>query len=286
MKINNFILLFALAGLLFAASCKRNQPSAVNTSCYIEKGETPLSEDPECDFSYDYFVKLEYPLSIAACPNGEMEKAVIDSITMFILNSAFGEDMVSRALEGRVPGIKDVPAWKSRVSKVASAVMQYNSKDYIKTNLPLWYRTGDAMSLNWTDSVESYFKGMKDYYISWLVYRSYYGGGSHGSDFEKCCTIDCRNGKPVNEAMIFKKGYEEELSLLLSARAKEILPEKVYETLFSTEIKPNGNFFLSSKGITWSYGRYEIAPFSTGLIRISLPWESVDSLLTRSRERP
>ncbi|MCQ2142920.1 MAG: RsiV family protein [Bacteroidales bacterium] len=281
MKINRFALVPALAGLFLLVSCEDRQTTAVSTTCYIENGETPLSEDPECDFSYDYFVKLEYPTKIGSCPSEEVEKAVIDSITMFILNSAFGEDMVSRAIEGRIPGCKDLAAKKNIVTRVAASAIRYNSNDYVKTNLPLWYRTGDALSLSWNDSIESYFKGMKDSYISWIVYRSYYGGGAHGSDFEKCFTIDSETGTPVTEEMIFREGYREELTELLSERAREILPEAVYSTLYSPVIAPNGNFFFSPKGMTWSYGRYEIAPFRTGLIRISLPWEKVESLLRK-----
>lgn len=281
MRIKHLIAIPTLAASFLLASCEEKPVSNVSTTCYIENGETPLSEDPECDFSYDYFVKLEYPTAIAACPSKETEKAVIDSITMFILNSAFGEEMVTRAIEGRIPGCRDLAAKKNIVTKVAASAMRYNSSDYVKTNLPLWYRTDGANGLGWNDTIESYFKGMKDSYISWIVYRKYYAGGAHGSDFEKCYTIDCRTGRAITEEMLFREGYREELTRLLSERAREILPEEMYSTLFSTTIEPNGNFFFTSKNITWSYGRYEIAPFATGIIRISLPWDKVEGLIAR-----
>lgn len=281
MKSKFFIPLLGLLALVSLSSCEDRQPAVVSTTCYLDNGETPLSEDPDCDFSYDYFVKLEYPTAISVCPDDEIEKAVIDSITMFVLNSAFGEEMVSRAIEGRIPGCKDLATKKNVVTRVAASVMRYNSKDYIKTNLPLWYRAGDALSLSWTDSIESYFKGMRDSYISWIVYRSYYGGGAHGSDFEKCYTIDAETGERITEEKLFREGYREELTKRLSERAKELLPANLYETLYTTEIEPNGNFFFSPKGMTWSYGRYEIAPFATGLIRIALPWDSVEDLIRR-----
>ena len=49
--------------------------------------------------------------------------------------------------------------------------------------------------------------------------------------------------------------------------------------MFLKEIEPNGNFSISDKGVTYIYNHYEIAPYSMGIIRITIPWEDLNDII-------
>ena len=50
------------------------------------------------------------------------------------------------------------------------------------------------------------------------------------------------------------------------------LGEKSYET---ENIIADDNFMISDKGITWLFNPYDIAPYSTGTTRITLPYRAI-----------
>ena len=45
------------------------------------------------------------------------------------------------------------------------------------------------------------------------------------------------------------------------------------------EIVATDNFYVNEDGITWTYDPYEIAPYSVGVVQITLSWEDVLPLL-------
>ncbi len=49
--------------------------------------------------------------------------------------------------------------------------------------------------------------------------------------------------------------------------------------LFVKEIAPNGNFYITNKGVTYLYGRYEIGPYVIGLTRVTVPWAEIVDLV-------
>lgn len=49
--------------------------------------------------------------------------------------------------------------------------------------------------------------------------------------------------------------------------------------LFENHIKPNGNFFVTSKGLGFNYTPYEIGPYAMGEIEIFIPFKDLDVYL-------
>jgi hypothetical protein len=41
------------------------------------------------------------------------------------------------------------------------------------------------------------------------------------------------------------------------------------------EIVATDNFYVNEEGITWTYDPYEIAPYSVGVVQITLSWDEV-----------
>ena len=75
-------------------------------------------------------------------------------------------------------------------------------------------------------------------------------------------------------------GYEEKLAEALTAHLREAVPDQEsYDTMFTHEIKPNGNFTVSEQGVTYIYNQYEIAPYSMGAIHVSVPWDEIRDLI-------
>jgi hypothetical protein len=45
------------------------------------------------------------------------------------------------------------------------------------------------------------------------------------------------------------------------------------------DIVPNENFWLSEKGIHYSYNQYEIAPYAMGVIDVTVPYSELTDIL-------
>ena len=60
---------------------------------------------------------------------------------------------------------------------------------------------------------------------------------------------------------------------------RKSVSQEVYDMLFIKTIEPNGNFFVDPEGITYIYGRYEIGPYASGLVRVTIPWEKLQGIL-------
>jgi len=120
----------------------------------------------------------------------------------------------------------------------------------------------------------------------WLVYEVYsesYTGGAHGIYGSTFLNLDLRNNKDWQLAEIMQV----DTALLSSLLEKEVrrymqIPpaESLGEHLLEDEVKPNGNFFLTHKGITFNYQPYEIAAYAYGEVRIFIPYTAIGQLLT------
>lgn len=45
------------------------------------------------------------------------------------------------------------------------------------------------------------------------------------------------------------------------------------------DIVPNNNFWLNEEGIHYSYNQYEIAPYSMGVINVTVPYADLSDIL-------
>lgn len=162
---------------------------------------------------------------------------------------------------------------------------QQENRAYIQSNSNLremMIRSGDQPTegmLSWIETIEGRaqepYRGMQSY----LIYKYMYTGGAHGLDSEKGLTFRLSDGRPVTEAELFRRGYERKLSELLTARLPKSVSKEVYDMLFVRDIEPNGNFYVDPEGITYIYERYEIGPYVSGLVRVSVPWSELKDIL-------
>ncbi|MCB9045359.1 MAG: DUF3298 and DUF4163 domain-containing protein [Chitinophagales bacterium] len=110
-----------------------------------------------------------------------------------------------------------------------------------------------------------------------------YTGGAHGSFGSFYLNIDRRNKKQLvlNDIMTVDSL---QLIALLTKEAKTHFDLEAGQPLsarmFSDELFVPNNFYISNKGITFSYGLYEIASYADGLVELFIPYNKITELLT------
>lgn len=110
-----------------------------------------------------------------------------------------------------------------------------------------------------------------------------YTGGAHGMHNTQYFNIDTRTGDYISEDVLFEPMSKSVLQTII----KDLLIEKTKVTdgsaitlLEPDAIEPNGNFYFSKNGIVYVFNTYEVAPYSDGLIEITIPYERVKDILS------
>lgn len=237
-------------GLAAAVSC--NTGFGTRTICVEEKYALTDGRTDSLDLS----ISVELPAS-------GLSKEADARISAAITKALFGEDYMTMAPEDAM-----------------HAYAEDFADEYRAENLPMTSIEGlEDSSLDWAEYIEGRFVYVSEDVISYLADRYVYSGGAHGMSAESAYNFDRRTGTDIIEDTFFREGYVPELTRLLTARLPESL-ESPADTamMFIREIGPNGNFSITESGITYIYNQYEIAPYSMGIIRISIPWEELDGL--------
>lgn len=160
-------------------------------------------------------------------------------------------------------------------------VMDMSVKDAYESYRDLWYSelkdsTG-CYSLNDDDVYEKIIKGKFLYndkkYVSYMLsFYDYENGGAHGMSANVPFVFNAETGAVLEEKDLFKEGYKNVVSEMLTAKAKEKAEEYVLQC---EEVEANNVFYLTKDSIVYVFNPYEIAPYSSGVIEIALPLESL-----------
>ena len=193
------------------------------------------------------------------CPEDGLKEKVIHRIREQIKTAIYGENYT-------VLHVDD--GFESFSERMA--------KEYRTTNLDILENIEGPMNLSWEYMADGRFAGSHKHYITYTVSSYTYTGGAHGMSVTKSYIFDMKSGETVEESEFFKDDYMPQLSALLTAHVKDNTENM---TLFVSEVEPNGNFEVSDKGITYIYNPYEIAPYSEGTIRITVPWKELQPIL-------
>ena len=119
----------------------------------------------------------------------------------------------------------------------------------------------------------------------YLVNLDYYEGGAHGITQLLTLNFDNKTGKSVKLSDLMQPDYEQKLNeLLLKALLKktgakdlDALHDQGY--LYSMYIFAPENYLLESDGITFVYNPYELAPYSEGIIKLTIDYDDLEKLL-------
>lgn len=113
-----------------------------------------------------------------------------------------------------------------------------------------------------------------------------YSGGAHGNYGTSYSSYDLVNKKQLKLTDIVTADGKKRLSALLakSVRAQFRLKPSapLTEVLFENRITPNQNFYITGKGIGFSYNPYEIAAYAFGEINVFIPFKEIETNLLPS----
>ncbi len=109
-------------------------------------------------------------------------------------------------------------------------------------------------------------------------------GGAHGNYGTSYLPIDLVNRKSLKLTDVIKAGGVRQLRPLLEKsyrKSRNLKPSEGLTEggLFDNKIEPNENFYITGKGIIFSYQPYEIASYADGEIEIMIDYKDLQTYL-------
>ena len=231
------------AALLLVAGCN------LRTTTYSDEQAIPLGEGQTDSLLQS--VSIEYPVKGA-------KAEVLAKIEDGILNTVFDME--------EIPGSVEETALRYEDNLKDEYFNEYEGLE------------GGFGAKTWEDHVNGYFSGRYKQYLSYMVELYSDRGGAHGISTMTPVVFDKKTGEIVPEEAFFADGYREPVAALLQAHLPEAL-EGDEEALAAVSdpglVVPNGLYEVTKDGVTWYYQPYVIAPFSVGVISISIPWNEL-----------
>jgi len=113
--------------------------------------------------------------------------------------------------------------------------------------------------------------------IVWKDYASsYICKAAHGSYSTTYVNYSVEENKILELSDLMKDGYQKPLAELIRSR---LIEDRVDLIVPAEEIEAPSDFRITSTGLTFIYGIYEIAPYSSGEINVAFDGYELDSLL-------
>jgi len=119
-----------------------------------------------------------------------------------------------------------------------------------------------------------------------------YSGGAHALTAVYPINVDMKTGRVVELSDVFTPSGIQALPQLLedAFRQQRSIPANASLTeqgnLFEEVLTPTESFSLHPDKIVFTYNPYDIAPYSEGIIEVSIPWKQIEPLLTPRYSSP
>lgn len=264
------VLLLAASGFFFSCGNIVNKNAGALEFDSIQVNETAHlfgdTAKPACNLVINF-----------AYVSKSTDERMKDSLNTFFLSACFGDKYMTMTPE--------------------EAMKKYTEKyvaDYRKDLEPMYKKDeqdkeDDASMEAWY----SYYKGIEShvqlYTKRLLVYRidyNEYTGGAHGIYMSSFLNMNLQTLSPIRLDDLFVNDYSEALTDLLwnqlmadnKVTSRQELEDMGYVT--TGNLEPTENFYLGKEGITFYYNVYDIAPYVMGPVKITLPYEMMQHLLS------
>lgn len=240
------------------------------------KEDAHLQDDeasPTCKITMDYSYLAEA---------GETD-TIAQRINRTVQIHTLGEKYANLTPEAAVDSFKNEYIATYRKS-VDEFYLEDLKNGMTKNDLPSWY--------NYEYSQNTRFSNGKEGILNFISETSEYTGGAHPNSWIQWMNFDKSNGKLLTLKDVFLAGSEKPLSQLLlkeliaeMADRMEGSPIKSLEDLqnagilTSTDIYVPENFLLEAEDVSFLYNSYDIAPYATGIITLTLPYTSVEKYM-------
>lgn len=145
-----------------------------------------------------------------------------------------------------------------------------------------WHESGN--SFDWLKETSMSVTYNSDYILC-LEYLDYvYSGGAHGMTYLSHDIFSLKSGNKIVFNDIFNDNSKEKLSEILTKqiRHSKQIPDSIPLTkagYFVDVIEPGENIYINGSGIGFVYNPYEIAPYSSGITNIFVPYKQLGELL-------
>ena len=176
------------------------------------------------------------------------------------------------------------------MQKSAEAYADDYTSNYRRTLLPLYNQdSDDSHKQAWYHYhyiINSHTqKGSKGTLV-YLADINYREGGNHAVNQQVIMNFEAKTGRLLNIRDVFIEGFEEQLKPLLLKALQEktglatmkALNDNGY--LRHSDIYVPANFILGSDAVTFVYNPDEIAPYTVGSIELTIPYATVDRILS------
>ncbi|HEX2536227.1 MAG TPA: DUF3298 domain-containing protein [Chitinophagaceae bacterium] len=179
-----------------------------------------------------------------------------------VISQAFGEKKAGRGIGAAL--LKQKRAFLDEYAREHAKVTDKELKEY-----------GTAYTYESMESVQVQYLSPR---LLTLVHHNYsYTGGAHGNYGAGYTVIDLQKGKVLELKDVLTPESIRALPRLLEKHFRKSYGVKEGESLseaglFENKIEPNDNFYLTGKGILFSYQPYEIGPYVMGQIEVFIPF--------------
>jgi hypothetical protein len=268
MKRSHFWFMALVAVSLLTYACKEKPKSEVDsltlsTSSLTDKAQ--LKNSP-VHLGLDLSVSIDYP---ADFPDPE----VLKNVRRVLLNDYFQES--------------------DSVYETPKAVLEAYSNNYKQfffesesTYADMEDEEGMYGSDSWYNKQKTIIRNNDDYLFSYTVSIDRYSGGAHGEKRYINTVVDLKNGKKITEDDLFTdKAKAIVASMIIDKIIKQNKLNSVEELIeigyfdLNEELNLNNNFYLTEKGLTYTFNEYEIAGYAVGTTEVFLDFGSLSTYL-------
>ena len=165
---------------------------------------------------------------------------------------------------------------KEGVSDVKKALKK-RSKDFLGTEAPfeeMGWETGNSL-----ESEISVAWNTKNLLTLQHSGYDYPAGAAHGMPWNYAETIDLKNKRILTKDDIFTKSGQKAVLRMVVAELLDEYAEDNLNNVSDIEL-PGNDPSLTSEGVQFDYGAYEIGPYALGMPCVKLPYEKVKPYLT------
>lgn len=268
-------------------SCNSNTKSMFNADNGVEFNTINIEkkhfldnnpENPSCNLTLNFV----YPESIANFDSESARRVFLRTVIGTNYDSLSVQDAVEKYVQNYIENYK-------------------NDAEIYKVNKPTQIHVSDSLDdLYLTDDEQdylpevfySYYERLSDsivynHYgiISFQVKQTNNKGGRMSYETIKNYVFDLSSGKLMSEGDIFAAGYDVALrpiiqnSLMEANKVKSISELEDLGFFGIDEILPNKNFFITDKGITYTFNKGEYSAYQLQAPEVFIPYGTIRSLL-------
>ena len=274
------IYIFIMMAAAFSACGHRASTEATadadSVSTDSTKVEAPVEDDSYIEVETVKFEKSDSTAEVSVLVQWPTkgDKVIVDSLKKHICD-LLGDDFI------------DSP---KAIKKYGQALFESQQED--------WHSVCDEMEPD--DRTGAFSKThsitmltQKKNYVTYFYETYSYGGGAHGYMTQVGFTFRKSDGKQIallkntNSPKLAKLLKEGVRSFLSERPDKPLSDDELLEFLFTGEKSalnhlplPGNSPYLSDTGMVFLYTQYEIAPYSSGIIKFEIPFKDIKPFMT------